>query len=116
MAQLLFPLILFAGLYFILIRPQQQKVKEQQALVARAKEGDRVLMTSGVYGVLTEVLATSAYVELADGIEILVNRQSIQEIIDEFPLDAAEDEEEDDDEEFEDEVQDEVSEDDEIEA
>lgn len=86
MAQLIFPLLLFAGLYFILIRPQQQKLKAQQALVAKAAAGDRVLLSSGIYGTLTEVLATSAYVELAEGIEILVSRQSIQEILEEFPF------------------------------
>ena len=85
MAQLILPLLLFAGMYMLLIRPQQQKMKEQQALVARAAAGDRVLLATGIYGTLTEVLATSAYIEVAEGIEMLVARSAIQDILDEFP-------------------------------
>ncbi len=87
MAQLILPLLLFAGMYMLLIRPQQQKMKEQQALVARAAAGDRVLLATGIYGTLTEVLATSAYIEVAEGIEMLVARSAIQDILDEFPTD-----------------------------
>lgn len=86
MGQLILPLLLFVGMYMLLIRPQQKRLKEQQALIASASAGDRVLMTSGIYGTITEVLDVALYVELADGFEILVNRQSIQEILDEFPL------------------------------
>lgn len=89
MANLLLPILLFGGMYMLLIRPQQQKMKAQQALVARAAAGDRVLLSSGLYGTLTEVLDTSAYLEVAEGIEILINRGHIQEILEEFPIDAA---------------------------
>ena len=84
--ELLLPILLFAGMYVLLIRPQQRRAKEQAAMVASAKAGDRVLMTSGIYGTITEVLQDSAYVELADGFEVLIARQGIQDIIDEFPL------------------------------
>ncbi|MFT7474388.1 MAG: preprotein translocase subunit YajC [Verrucomicrobiales bacterium] len=115
MAQLILPLLLFVGMYMLLIRPQQQKAKAQRALVGRASAGDRVMLTSGIYGTLTEVLATTAYLEVAEGIEILVNRQLIQDILDDFPtdeLDAADhgdvedDDVEDDDVEDTDDVQD----------
>ena len=91
MAQLILPLLLFVGMYMLLIRPQQQKMKEQQALVDRAAAGDRVLLATGIYGTLTEVLATSAYIEVAEGIEMLVARSAIQDILDEFPTDEDED-------------------------
>lgn len=89
MANLILPLLLFAGMYFLLIRPQQQKLKAHQATIARAKAGDRVMLSSGMYGTLTEVLDQSVYVEIAEGIEILVARPSIQDIIDEFPVEPA---------------------------
>ncbi len=88
MANLILPLLLFVGMYFLLIRPQQQKLKAHQATIARAAAGDRVLLSSGVYGTLTEVLDQSAYVEIAEGIEILVARSSIQDIIDDFPTES----------------------------
>lgn len=79
------PLLLFVILYFALIRPQQRKMKEQQALVNKASAGDNIMLSSGIYGTITEVVDTACYVELADGIEILVARAFIQEIVDEFP-------------------------------
>jgi len=98
MGSLILPLLLFVGMYFLLIRPQQQKLKEQRELVARAGAGDRVLLSSGVYGTLTEVLEQAAYLEVAEGIEILINRSFIQDILDDFPTDEApQDDVEDDD-------------------
>lgn len=84
------PLLLFVILYFALIRPQQRKMKEQQALVNRASAGDNIMLSSGIFGTITEVVDTACYVELADGIEILVSRAFIQEIVDEFPTGAGE--------------------------
>ena len=84
-------------MYMLLIRPQQRKMKEQQALVQRAASGDRVMLASGIYGTLTEVLDTSAYIEVADGIEMLVLRSAIQEILDEFPTGSSSDDSETDD-------------------
>ncbi len=91
MGQLILPLLLFVGMYMLLIRPQQKRLKEQQALIASAKAGDRILMASGIYGTITEVLDVAIYVELADGFEILANRQSIQEVLDEFPSEEPQD-------------------------
>jgi preprotein translocase subunit YajC len=88
MEQLILPILLFGGMYMLLIRPQQRKVKDQKALVERAGTGDRVMLASGIYGTITEVLDTAAYIELAEGIEVLVNRIHIQEILDEFPTKA----------------------------
>ena len=89
MANLILPALLFAGMYFLLIRPQQQKLKAHQLTISRAAEGDRVLLSSGVYGTLTEVLKDSAYVEIAEGIEILIAKPSIQDIIEDFPTESA---------------------------
>jgi len=89
MANLILPIILFAGFYFVLIRPQQRKLKEHRATIAKASAGDRVLLSSGIYGTLTEVLDGAAYMELADGIEILISRGHIQDIIEEFPTEPA---------------------------
>ncbi len=92
MENLILPIILFAGFYLLLIRPQQRKLKEHRATIAKAAEGDRVLMSSGIYGTLTEVLDGAAYLELAEGIEILISRSHIQDIVDEFPTDPVDDE------------------------
>lgn len=89
MSALVLPALLFGIFYFFLIRPQQRKMKEQKALVDRAGAGDRVMLSSGIFGTITEVVDTAAYVELADGIEILVSRVFIQEILTHFPTEEA---------------------------
>lgn len=91
MANLILPVLLFVGFYFLLIRPQQRKLKEQRALIARASAGDRVLLSSGIYATITEVLDQAAYVEVAEGIEILISRNHIQDIVDAFPSEASAD-------------------------
>ena len=91
MANLILPVLLFVGFYFLLIRPQQQKLKAHRATIAKAAEGDRVLMTSGIYGTITEVLDDAAYLELAEGIEILISKAHIQDIVSEFPTEVVED-------------------------
>lgn len=88
MGALILPLALFAIFYVVLIRPQQRKIKEQKALVAKAAAGDRVMLSSGIFGTITEVVDDAAYVELAEGIEILVARVHIQEILTHFPTEA----------------------------
>jgi preprotein translocase subunit YajC len=78
-------LLLFVGMWALLILPQQRKAKAHKALVRKAGVGDRILMASGVYGTITEVLDVALYVEIAEGIEILVNRSQVQDILEEFP-------------------------------
>lgn len=89
MESLILPLLLLVGMWALLILPQQRRVKAHAALVAKADEGDRILMSSGIYGTITEVLDQAIYVEIAEGIEILVSRSQIQDIVEEFPTEPA---------------------------
>jgi len=50
------PLLLMGGVfYFLLIRPQQRRMRAQQALIAAVQVGDEVLTTGGIFGTVTEV-------------------------------------------------------------
>ncbi len=103
MGALILPLALFGIFYFVLIRPQQRQIKEQKAMVAKAGAGDRVMLTSGIFGTITEVVGDAVFLELADGIEILVSKPFIQETLDRFPTEEGPQDElehDDDDEEF----------------
>ena len=53
LAQLPFILALFAIMYFLLIRPQQQKLKQHQALVSALRRGDMVVTAGGILGKVT---------------------------------------------------------------
>lgn len=73
------PLILiFLIMYFLLIRPQQKKVKEHQAMVAALRRGDTVVTQGGVIGKVVKVKDDNELeVEIADGVKIRVVQNTI---------------------------------------
>ena len=79
----LFPLILiFVVFYFLLIRPQQAKVKAQREMLAGVKRGDRVVTGGGIVGLVTKVISDNELqVELAEGVRVRVIKQTITDII-----------------------------------
>jgi preprotein translocase subunit YajC len=89
MGNIIFLGVLFAAFWAILILPQQRRMKAHQALIDSVAAGDRILTSSGLYGTVTEVLDKALYLEIAEGIEILVNRGQVAEILEEFPSEAA---------------------------
>ncbi|MEM8580911.1 MAG: preprotein translocase subunit YajC [Pseudomonadota bacterium] len=77
------PLILIFGImYFLLIRPQQKKVKEHKAMVEALRRGDQVVTQGGVIGKVTKVVDDNEVkVEIASGTEVRVVRHTIQQVI-----------------------------------
>ena len=72
------PLILiFVIFYFLLIRPQQKKVKEHQAFVAALKKDDQIVTNGGIFGKVTGLTDTVATIEIADNVRIKVSRAHI---------------------------------------
>lgn len=76
------PLILiFAIMYFLLIRPQQKKVKEHQAMVAAIRRGDIVVTQGGLIGKVTKVKEDNEVeVEVADGVKVRVVQATISDV------------------------------------
>ena len=79
----LFPLILiFVVFYFLLIRPQQAKMKAQREMLAGVKRGDRVVTGGGIIGLVTKVVSDNELqVEVAEGVRVRVLKQTITDII-----------------------------------
>ena len=77
------PLILiFAIMYFLLIRPQQKKVKEHQAMVAALRRGDQVVTQGGVIGKVVKVKDDGEIeVEIADGVKVRVIQSTIATVM-----------------------------------
>ena len=71
----------FLLFYFLLIRPQQKKVRQHQELVAGLEEGDDVLLTSGIYGSITTIDREVIEVEVAEGIELRVARNAVSDVV-----------------------------------
>jgi preprotein translocase subunit YajC len=82
------PLVLiFVVFYFLMIRPQQKRQKEHQALVKAAKRGDRVLTSGGIIGVITKAndADNDVEVEIAQGVKVRVMRSAISDILNRNP-------------------------------
>lgn len=80
----LVPLILiFAIMYFFLIRPQQTKLKEHQKMVNNLRRGDQVVTQGGVLGKVTKVKddANEIEVEIAAGVTVRVVRATIAQVL-----------------------------------
>jgi preprotein translocase subunit YajC len=79
----LFPLVLiFIVFYFLLIRPQQCKMKQQREMLAGVKRGDRVVTGGGIIGLVTKVIGDNELqVELAEGVRVRIIKSTITDII-----------------------------------
>jgi preprotein translocase subunit YajC len=77
------PLILiFAVFYFLLIRPQQKKVKEHKAMVGALKRGDRIVTAGGMLGTVAKTVGDNELeVEIAQGTRVRVVRSTVSEVL-----------------------------------
>ncbi|MBO9471944.1 preprotein translocase subunit YajC [Shimia sp. R10_1] len=77
------PLILiFAIMYFLLIRPQQKKVKEHQAMVAGVRRGDQIVTQGGLIGKIAKVKDDNEVeVELAENVKVRVVKSTIAQVL-----------------------------------
>ncbi|HEX6638797.1 MAG TPA: preprotein translocase subunit YajC [Steroidobacteraceae bacterium] len=67
--------------YFLLIRPQQKKQKEHQAMLGKLAAGDEVITAGGILGRIIEVGDQFLTIEIADGVRIKVQRFQVTTIV-----------------------------------
>ena len=76
------PLILmFAVLYFIMIRPQMKRQKDHRNMLATMAKGDEVVTNGGIVGKITRVSDAYVGVEISEGTEITVQKASVTQIL-----------------------------------
>lgn len=76
------PLILmFVLLYFLLLRPQMRRAKEQKQMIASLQKGDEVVTSGGTLGRVTKISDSYVNVEIAPNVEITVQRPSVQTLL-----------------------------------
>ncbi|MDQ6697928.1 MAG: preprotein translocase subunit YajC [Actinomycetota bacterium] len=73
----LLPLLLLIPLWFLLVRPQQRRVRAQQALVRSLRAGDDVLTSAGIYGSIVDLDDEVVTLEVADGVRLRVARMAV---------------------------------------
>ncbi|EEX10390.1 preprotein translocase, YajC subunit [Ruegeria lacuscaerulensis ITI-1157] len=82
-AQFLPLILIFAIMYFLLIRPQQKKMKEHQVFVEAVRRGDQVVTHGGLIGKVSKVKEgeNEIEVEIADGVKVRVIKSTIAQVL-----------------------------------
>lgn len=73
--------LIFVIMYFLIIRPQRQRVKDHQAMVTALRRGDTVVTSGGLIGKISKVVDDNELqIELAEGVKVRLLRSMIQEV------------------------------------
>ncbi len=82
-------IVIFVAFYFLLIRPQQKKQKAHTALIGALATGDEVLTAGGILGKVTAVTDHYATLQIADNVEIKIQKSTVSAIVPKGTIDAA---------------------------
>lgn len=74
---------IFAIMYFLMIRPQQKKQKEHEAMLSRVKAGDKIMTQGGLYGTVTKVGDKRVTIEIAERVNVEFAQGAIAAILNE---------------------------------
>jgi len=80
-AGLIMMVAIFAIFYFLLIRPQQKKMKEHRKMVDEVKKGDRIITGGGIYGTIEGVNPNTLTVKIAEGTKVKITRASVAAVL-----------------------------------
>ena len=76
-----FPLLLLVVFYFLLIRPQSKRAKEQQEMLSKVAVGDEIATAGGILGKVTEVGDQFLSVEIADGVNVKLQKFQVAKVL-----------------------------------
>lgn len=80
------PLVAIIGIfYFLIIRPQQKKLREHQKMITSLTRGDKVIIGGGILGKITKVEEDVVSVEIAPEVNVSVKRQTVTEVLNRLP-------------------------------
>ncbi len=74
-------ILIFIIMYFLLFRPQMKRQKEQAAMAASLKTGDRVVTASGIHGMISNVKDRTVTVKIADNVKIEMEKTAIANVV-----------------------------------
>jgi len=74
-------LMLFGIMYFMMIRPQKRREKERREMIANLKKGDRVMLTSGILGLVSNVKEKTLIIRIADQTKIEVVKGAVSQVL-----------------------------------
>ena len=89
MSTLLFPIILIAIMYFLMIRPQMKRQKEHKAMLDKLAKGDEVITSGGIAGTVVGLSESFITVEVASGVQLRVQKGAIASVLPKGTLKSA---------------------------
>jgi preprotein translocase subunit YajC len=81
MVSLLYIVGLFAILYFLMIRPQQQRQKKHQEMIGNIKQNEKVITIGGIYGTIVKIKDKSVILEVADNVRVEFLKTAISQVV-----------------------------------
>lgn len=89
MGSLLFPIVLIAIMYFLMIRPQMKRAKDHRGMLEKLAVGDEVITNGGVAGTVRSIGESFIHVEVADRIELRIQKGAIANVLPKGSLKSA---------------------------
>ena len=86
---LLFPVILIAIMYFLMIRPQMKRAKEHRSMLEALNKGDEVLTNGGLAGIVTDIGDNFVTIEIADNVRVRVQKSAVGNVLPKGSLKAS---------------------------
>ncbi|MEY2482257.1 MAG: preprotein translocase subunit YajC [Verrucomicrobiota bacterium] len=72
---------IFVIMYYVMLRPQMRRQKEQARLVSSLKTGDRVVTSSGIHGLISNVKDTTVIVKVADNVKLEMEKTAVTNVV-----------------------------------
>ena len=89
LSTLLFPVILIAIMYFLMIRPQMKRQKEHRAMLDKLAKGDEVITNGGIAGTVVGIGENFITVDVASGVQLKLQRGAITSVLPKGTLKSA---------------------------
>jgi len=89
LSALMLPVLLLVVFYFLLIRPQNKRAKEQKEMLSKVASGDEIATTGGILGKVVEVGEQFLTVEIANGVSVKVQKFQVAQVLPKGTVKAA---------------------------
>ncbi len=86
---LLFPIVLIAVMYFLMIRPQMKRAKEHRGMLDKLAKGDEVITSGGIAGTVTDIGDNFITLEVADNVRVRVQKAAVGNVLPKGTLKSA---------------------------
>lgn len=73
--------LIFAVFYFMFVRPNKKRQEQQRQMMASITEGTEVMTTSGIFGIITSVLESAYTLEIAEDVEVIIQKAAIINVL-----------------------------------